>query len=102
MAPLGAPIVDRLAIIGLGLIGSSIARAARRTNAARIIIAGDSDEGVRARVKELGIVDEVAPTLVQAVAGADLVIFCVPVGANSAVAEEIGPHLKAGAIVSDV
>ena len=100
--PLGAPIVDRLAIIGLGLIGSSIARAARRTNAAKTIIAGDADEGVRARVKELGIADEVAPTLAQAVAGADLVIFCVPVGANSAVAQEIGPHLKAGAVVSDV
>jgi cyclohexadieny/prephenate dehydrogenase len=101
-APLSAPIVDRLAIIGLGLIGSSIARAARRYNAARTIVAGDSDESVRARVKELAIADEVAPTLAQAVAGADLVIFCVPVGANSAVAQEIGPHLKAGAVVSDV
>ena len=101
-APLSAPIVDRLAIIGLGLIGSSIARAARRYNAAKTIVAGDSDESVRARVKELAIADEVAPTLAQAVAGADLVIFCVPVGANSAVAQEIGPHLKAGAVVSDV
>jgi cyclohexadieny/prephenate dehydrogenase len=98
----GAPVVDRLAIIGLGLIGSSIARAARRYNAAKTIIAGDSDEGVRARVKELAIVDDVAPTLAQAVEGADLVIFCVPVGANEAVAREIGPYVKAGAIVSDV
>ena len=100
--PPGAPIVDRLAIIGMGLIGSSIARAARRYNAAKTIIAGDGDKGVRARVEELGIVDEVAPTLAQAVAGADLVIFCVPVGANGAVAAEIAPHLKPGAIVSDV
>ena len=50
----------------------------------------------------MAIADEVAPTLAQAVAGADLVILCVPVGADDAVAQEIGPHLKRGAIVSDV
>jgi cyclohexadieny/prephenate dehydrogenase len=100
--PLGAPIVDRLAIIGLGLIGSSIARAARRRNAAKTIVGGDCDEGVRARVRELAIVDEIAPTLARTVEGADLVILCVPVGADEAVAAEIGPHLKPGAIVSDV
>jgi cyclohexadieny/prephenate dehydrogenase len=98
----GAPIVDRLAIIGLGLIGSSIARAARRYGAARVIIGADGDVAVRARVEELAIVDEVAPTLAQAVEGADLVVLCVPVGAAGAVAQEIGPHLKRGAIVSDV
>jgi cyclohexadieny/prephenate dehydrogenase len=98
----GAPIVDRLAIIGLGLIGSSIARAARRYGATRIIVGADGDDAVRARVEELAIVDEVAPTLAQAVAGADLVILCVPVGADGVVAQEIGPHLKRGAIVSDV
>ena len=86
----------------MGLIGSSIARAARRYTVASTIVAGDSDEGVRARVKELAIVDYVAPTLAQAVEGADLVIFCVPVGANEAVAREIGPHVKARAVVSDV
>jgi cyclohexadieny/prephenate dehydrogenase len=97
-----APIVDRLALIGLGLIGSSIARAARRRGVAATIIAGDADPAVRARVAELGIADEVAPTLPEAVRGADLVIFCVPVGADEAVAAEVGPHLKPGAIVSDV
>jgi cyclohexadieny/prephenate dehydrogenase len=97
-----APIVDRLAIIGLGLIGSSIARAARRYGAARIIVGADSDDSVRARVEELGIVDELRSTLAQAVEGADLVIICVPVGADGAVAREIGPHLKRDAIVSDV
>jgi cyclohexadieny/prephenate dehydrogenase len=100
--PLANPLVDRLAIIGLGLIGSSIARAARRLNVARMIVAGDAEAGVRARVGELGIVDVVAPTLAEAVEGADLVILCVPVGADAAVAQAIGPHLKAGAIVSDV
>ena len=101
-APPKAPIVDRLALIGLGLIGSSIARAARRRGVATTIVAGDADPAVRARVAELGLADEVAPTLSEAVRGADLVIFCVPVGADEAVAREVGPHLKPGAIVSDV
>ncbi|WP_246731632.1 prephenate/arogenate dehydrogenase family protein [Methylocapsa sp. S129] len=98
----GVPIIDRLAIIGLGLIGSSIARAARRNKVATTIVAGDADPAVRARVEELALADEVAPTLAQAAEGADLVILCVPVGADAAVAQEIGLHLKRGAIVSDV
>jgi cyclohexadieny/prephenate dehydrogenase len=99
---LATPLVERLAIIGLGLIGSSIARAARRMNAAAFIVAGDADSKVRARVEELKIVDEVAPTLAEAVRDADLVILCAPVGANGAIGEDIAPHLKDGAIVSDV
>jgi cyclohexadieny/prephenate dehydrogenase len=101
-APADAPIVDRLALIGLGLIGSSIARAARRRKVAATIVAADADAAVRARVAELGLADEVAATLPEAVRGADLVIFCVPVGADGAVAEQIAPYLKQGAIVSDV
>ena len=101
-APLAAPIVNRLAIVGLGLIGSSIARGARRRNVAATIVGGDADAAVRGRVRELAIVDEVASSLAQAVRAADLVILCVPVGAAAIVAEEIGPHLAEGAIVSDV
>jgi cyclohexadieny/prephenate dehydrogenase len=101
-ARLSVPIVESLAIIGLGLIGSSIARAARKNNVATRIVGADFDSAVRARVDELSIVDEVAATLALAVVGADLVILCVPVGADSAVAQEIGPHLKQGAVVSDV
>jgi cyclohexadieny/prephenate dehydrogenase len=100
--PLAAPLVGRLALIGIGLIGSSIARAARRRHVAGAIVAADHDAAVRARVAELAIADEVAPTLAEAVRGADLVILCVPVGAVGAVAAEIGPHLKQGAVVSDV
>jgi cyclohexadieny/prephenate dehydrogenase len=99
---LAKPLVQRLALIGLGLIGSSIARAARRVNAAASIVAGDADPKVRARVEELKLVDEVRSSLAKAVRAADLVILCVPVGANAAVADEIAPHLKNGAIVSDV
>ncbi|KQO85197.1 MAG: prephenate/arogenate dehydrogenase family protein [Methylobacteriaceae bacterium] len=93
--------VERLAIVGLGLIGSSIARGARTYGLAREIVAIDRDAGVIERVKALGLADE-ASTEASAVAGADLVILCVPVGAIGAVAAEIAPHLKPGAVVSDV
>jgi len=96
------PLVDRLTIIGFGLIGSSIARAARLKGAARTIVAMDASEAVRARVSALGIADVVTASAAEAVKGADLVILCVPVGANAAVATAIGPHLAPGAIVSDV
>ncbi|QIJ74465.1 prephenate/arogenate dehydrogenase family protein [Methylobacterium sp. NI91] len=94
-------VVERLAIVGLGLIGSSIARGARAYGLAREIVAIDRDAGVIERVKALGLAD-VASTEASAVAGADLVILCVPVGAIGDVAAQIAPHLKPGAVVSDV
>jgi cyclohexadieny/prephenate dehydrogenase len=93
---------NRLALIGMGLIGSSIARAARAQGVVKTIIATSRSPQTRERVKELGIADEVTDNNVEAVKDADLVIVCIPVGASGAVAKEIGPHLKAGAIVSDV
>jgi cyclohexadieny/prephenate dehydrogenase len=98
----GKVLVERLALIGSGLIGSSIARAARAQNAARVIVATARSEATRRRVTELGIADQVATSNADAVKDADLVIVCVPVGACGAVAREIAPHLKSGAIVSDV
>ncbi len=96
------PLFDTLAIIGPGLIGSSIMRAARARGAVRTIVASARSPETRRRVVELGIADKVVETNEEAVEGADLVIVCVPVGICGGVAEEIGPHLKAGAIVSDV
>lgn len=96
------PLFDTLAIIGPGLIGSSIARAARAQGAVRTIVATSRSPETRKRVVELGIADKVTETTAEAVEGADLVIVCVPVGVCGAVAKEIGPHLKSGAIVSDV
>lgn len=101
-APLGAPLFERLALIGLGLIGSSIARVARRKGLAEKIVAYDSLPDVRTRVAALGLADEVAETSEAAVAGADLVILCVPVGAIGDIAQRIGPSLRTGAILSDV
>jgi cyclohexadieny/prephenate dehydrogenase len=93
---------NRLALIGVGLIGSSIARAARAQGAVREIVATARSAATRRRVAELGIADQVVETNAAAAEGADLVIVCVPVGACGDVAKEIGPHLKPGAVVSDV
>jgi cyclohexadieny/prephenate dehydrogenase len=97
-----APIFERLALIGVGLIGSSIARAARAAGVVRSIAASARSGATRRRVAELGIADQVTETNAAAVAGADLVIVCVPVGQCGAVAAEIGAHLKPGATMSDV
>jgi cyclohexadieny/prephenate dehydrogenase len=93
---------NRLALIGVGLIGSSIARAARSQNAVGSIVATARSVETRRRVGELGLADQVVETNAAAVEGADLVIVCIPVGASGAVAQEIAPHLAQGAIVSDV
>ena len=96
------PHFDRIALIGFGLIGGSIARAARAQGLAKEIVATARSEKTRARVMELGIVDRVVETNAEAVDGADLVILCIPVGACGPVAADIAGHLKPGAIVSDV
>lgn len=96
------PLFDTMAIIGPGLIGSSIMRAARAHGSVRTIVTSARSAETRQRVVELGIADHVVETNAQAVEGADLVIVCVPVGICGAVAQEIAPHLKSGAIVSDV
>jgi cyclohexadieny/prephenate dehydrogenase len=96
------PLFDRLALIGVGLIGSSIARAAREQGVARTIVATARSAATRQRVRELGFADDVTETNADAVKGADLIIVSIPVGACGDVAAEIGPHLKPGAIVSDV
>jgi cyclohexadieny/prephenate dehydrogenase len=97
-----APLFNRLALIGVGLIGSSIARAARAQGVVRSIVASARSASTRGRVAELGLADQVVDTNAAAVAGADLVIVSVPVGQSGPVAYEIGRHLKPDAIVSDV
>jgi cyclohexadieny/prephenate dehydrogenase len=91
-----------IALIGIGLIGSSLARAARTFGLASRIVALDASPAVIARVKEIDIADLATTDVATGVKDADLVIICVPVGVNEAVAKAIAPHLKAGAIVSDV
>jgi cyclohexadieny/prephenate dehydrogenase len=93
---------ERVAIVGVGLIGSSIAHGVRRVGLAGTIVVSDADPAVRARVRDLGLADKVTETAGEAAEHADLVIVCTPIGACGAVAAEVGPRLKAGAILSDV
>ncbi|MGJ0426587.1 prephenate/arogenate dehydrogenase family protein [Methylocystis sp.] len=96
------PACERLALIGVGLIGSSIARAARQFGAARHIAVMDSSQEVVGRASELGLADVATQDYAQAVRGADLVIVCTPVGACGDVAQSLAPHLQKGAVLSDV
>jgi cyclohexadieny/prephenate dehydrogenase len=100
--PREAPLFERMAIVGFGLIGSSIARAARHLQLARRLVAVDHDEAVLERVRALGIADEATTDVSQAARGADLVILAVPVGVYGAVAKAMAKDLSPGCIVSDV
>ena len=97
-----APLFDRLCLIGVGLIGGSIARVARaRGDIARTVVAHTRRPETLARVRELGFADVVEEDPAKAVAGADAVILCVPVGAYAGVMATIAPHLKPGAVLTD-
>jgi len=93
---------ERLTIVGAGLIGSSIARAARQQNVATAVIVVDNDDKVVDRVKELGFASQATTDIKDGVTDSDLVILCVPVGACKSVAKTMKSALKRGAIVSDV
>ena len=97
-----AVIYDKVALIGLGLIASSMCHAIRRSGLARQIVGYARSAETRATAREIALCDLVTDTAVEAVADADLVVLCVPVGAMEDVARAIGPHLKRGATLSDV
>ncbi len=96
------PVFERLAVIGAGLIGSSVARIAhqRRTLAHEVVVHDRPD--VLERVAALGFADRIEPDVAQAVAGADCVMLCAPVGAYADLAAGMASHLAPGAIVTDV
>ena len=96
------PLFNKITIIGVGLIGSSLARVARDRNLARSIVLADRSKDVCKRAKELNLSDDVTDDVTASVKDSDLVILCIPVGATAEVAIKIAPHLKVGAIVSDV
>ena len=99
---MSVPIYNRVALIGLGLIASSMAHAMRAGGLAGEIVGHAKSAETRATALEIGICDRVYASAAEAVAGADLVVLAVPVGAMAAIAAEIGPHLAAGATVTDV
>jgi cyclohexadieny/prephenate dehydrogenase len=92
----------RVAVIGLGLIGSSVARAVREAMPGVRLTGHDADPEVRETARALKLVDDVADHSGAAVLDAELVVLCVPVGAIGAVAAELAPDLPPGVIVSDV
>jgi len=95
-------IYQRVALIGLGLIASSMAHAMRAQGLAGEIVGYARTAGTRATALEIGICDRVCGSAAAAVAGADLVVLAVPVGAMAALAAAIAPHLKPGCTVTDV
>ncbi|BBA71042.1 prephenate dehydrogenase [Geobacter sulfurreducens] len=95
------PFIRRLAVIGVGLIGGSLARALRTAGAVGEIVGIDRDEANLRQAAELGVVDRAAATVAEGVAGADMVFLSVPVRAMAGVVREIAPHLAAGCIVTD-
>lgn len=95
-------IYERVALIGLGLIGSSLAHVMRQQKLANRITGYARSAETRATAKRIGLADEIHESARAAVKDADLIILCTPVGAYGRIAEEIGPHLKAGATVTDV
>ncbi|QND48526.1 prephenate/arogenate dehydrogenase family protein [Rhizobium lusitanum] len=93
---------DRIALIGIGLIGSSIAHDIKRLGLAKEVVISTRSVETLKRAEELKLGDRYTPSSAEAVKDADLVIVSVPVGASESVAKEIAAHLKPGAIVTDV
>ena len=96
------PHFDRIAFIGIGLIGSSLARVVRREGLAGHLVVSTRSADTLARAEELGLGDSCTIDAAEAVRDADLVVVSVPVGASESVAIAIRDHLKPGAIVTDV
>lgn len=94
-------IYERIALIGIGLIGSSLARVIRREGLAKHIVVSTRSAGTLQRARELDLGDSYFTDAGEAVKDADLVIVSVPVGSSGAVAEQIAPYLKPGAVVTD-
>jgi cyclohexadieny/prephenate dehydrogenase len=91
-----------LSVIGLGLLGGSVARAAKAAWPDIRVTGHDSDPAVRQRARAIALADTIADTAAQAVTGADLVVMCVPVGAMGDAARAMAPGLSADVLISDV
>jgi len=96
------PLFSRVAVIGLGLIGGSLAKAMRENGLAKTVVGTDKREDELSLGVELGVIDRAAGTIAEAVAGCELVILAVPVRATRTVLEELKCHLPADAILTDV
>ncbi len=97
-----APMFERVALIGLGLIGSSLSHAIRRGGLARSIAGNAQSKKTRDTALRLGLADSVYATAAEAAPDADLIVLCAPVGVCGQLAQEMAPALRPGAIVTDV
>ncbi|MER8894146.1 prephenate/arogenate dehydrogenase family protein [Mesorhizobium sp. M0676] len=97
-----SPMFEKIALVGIGLIGSSLARIIRREGLARHVAIATRSPTTLARAKELGLGESYTTDAREAVRNADLIIVSVPVGSSGEVAQEIAPALKKGAILTDV
>lgn len=97
------PLFNRLCLVGIGLIGSSIARVAqKRGDIAKTLVVTTRRAETLERVRELGLADVVEADAARAVEGCDGVVFCIPVGAYADAMRHIAPHLSPGAVLTDV
>ena len=97
------PLFNRLCLVGIGLIGSSIARVAKkRGDIAKTLVVTTRRPETLQRVRELGLADVVEADAARAVEGCDGVIFCIPVGAYADAMRHIALHLAPGAVLTDV
>jgi prephenate dehydrogenase len=94
-------VIERLVVVGVGLIGGSYAAALRRADAVRTVVGLGRTRAALARARDLGLIDEAHDDARAALAGADLVMLAMPVGATRAALERIAPHLDPAAIVTD-
>ncbi len=93
---------ERIAILGIGLIGGSLARALKRHNAVGKIIAYDYNEDALNKAYALGVADEIYTDPIKAAENADIIILATPITAMGSLVREILPHLKNDAVMSDV
>lgn len=94
--------IDRLCIIGVGLIGGSLARAAKRAGVCREVVGAGRNEAQLRKAVELGVIDRFASRISEAVAGADMVVLAVPLGAMEEALRQMSGHLAPEAVVTDV
>lgn len=93
--------INRLAIIGVGLIGGSLSLALKKAGQVGEVVGYSRTESVRQEALDLGVIDRTANSIADAVKDADMIFLAVPMGAMASVLTELAPHLKDNTIITD-
>ncbi len=96
------PLINRLCIVGVGLIGGSLARALKKAAAVNTIVGAGRDKAHLEKARSLGVIDEWQTDIGKAVQGCDMVVLAVPLGAMQSVLEQIAPNITDEMIITDV